>query len=274
MFESIRTITKDKLHLDGIYSEGSKDKPAVLFIHGMFNNFQTPNFVKPLGNKLHEKGFAFLATNNRGAEEGSKYELLEEAHLDITAGVKFLLDKGYEKIILVGHSAGTVKAVRYLFEGEYKNKVVKLVLIVPVDSLGGRIANGRKDIEKFLAIAEEKVVEGKGKDLITSEFDHDTLSYQTFISWYKRDDFGKMFEFCDKNYDFPLLKKINLPTKIIVGTKDKYFYPTNPEHAEEAMKILLENTSNLEGKIIQNADHAFNGFEEELVGEIVKFATR
>lgn len=271
MSEQIKIGTNDKLQFDGIYSKGSKEKPAVLYIHGMFENFQTPNFVKILEEKLYENDFAFLSTNNRGAEEGSKYELLEEAHFDITAGIKFLLDKGYKQIILIGHSAGTIKAVRYLFEGEFKDKVAKLVLVVPVDALGGRIAYGRTNIGEFLIKAEEKVTAGKGKELITSEFDHDMLSYQTFISWYNRNELGRMFEFCDKKYDFPLLKKINLPTKIIVGTKDKYFYPTDPKHAEDAMKIILENISNSEGKFIPNANHNFDGYENELITEVMNF---
>lgn len=271
MGKSIQIVTEDKLHLDGIYSDGSKEKPAILFIHGMFNNFQTPGFVKTLENRLHEKSFAFLATNNRGAEEGSKYELLEEAHLDITSGIRFLLDKGYYQIILIGHSAGTIKAVRYLFEGSLKDKVIKLILIAPVDPLGGRIAHGRINIENFLAKASEKVGEGKGKELITSEFDHDILSYQTFISWYKRGDLGKMFEFCNEGYDFPILKKVGIPTKVIVGSNDEFFYPSNPEKPEEAMSILLKNIPNSEGKIINNSDHGFNGFENELVMEILNF---
>ena len=60
-------------------------------------------------------------------------ELLEEAHLDISAWIKFLLDEGYQEIILQGHSLGTIKVIRYLFEGEYKNKISKLILLAPFE---------------------------------------------------------------------------------------------------------------------------------------------
>lgn len=273
MSEEISITTSDNKKFSGIYLKGSKNKPAIIYVHGMFGDYKTPNFVNNLKKELTKNNIAYLATNNRGKGDNSNYELLEESHLDITANIKFLIDKGYTKIILIGHSAGTVKIVRYLFDGEYKNDVIKLILIAPIDPLGGRIVHGRNNIEEFLKRAQEKVDQGKGKEMITSEFDHDDVSYQTFISWYKRDDLGRMFEFYNKNYDFPILNQIKIPVKAIVGTKDKYLHPTNPEHPEEAMDILSKNIQNFDFKIVSGSGHNFNGFEEELVTETINFVT-
>lgn len=267
----VKITTKDGLDFEGFFSEGSKDKPAVIYIHGMFGDYKTPNFVNSLKEELIENGFAYLATNNRGEGDSSRNELLEESHLDISADIKFLTDKGHNKIILIGHSAGTVKVVRYIFEGEYKDNVTKLILLAPIDPLGGRIAHGRNNIEEFLKRAQEKVDEGKGTEMITSEFDHDGVSYQTFISWYKRDDLGRMFEFCNKEYDFPILNQIKVSVKAIAGTKDEYLHPSNPDHPEEAMNILSKHIQNFEYKIIDGSGHNFNGFEKELVGKIMNF---
>lgn len=271
MDNQIKVVTKDNLELQGYFSEGSKDKPAVIYVHGMFGDYKTPNFVNNLRKELVNNNIAYLATNNRGERENSRHELLEEAYLDISADIKFLIDQGYDKIILIGHSAGTMKVVRYLFEGEYKNNIFKLILIAPIDPLGGRIAHGRNNIEEFLKRAQEKVDQGKGIEMITSEFDHDDVSYQTFISWYKRDDFARMFEFCNNDYDFPVLNKIKIPVKAITGTKDEYLHPSNPEHPEEAMNIFSKYIKSFDYKIIDGSGHNFNGFEKELVNEIINF---
>jgi pimeloyl-ACP methyl ester carboxylesterase len=271
MSNLVNITTKDGLNFDGFFSEGSKDKPAVIYIHGMFGDFKTPNFVNNLKEELLKNNIAYLATNNRGEGENSRSELLEEAHIDITADVKFLIDKGYNKIILIGHSAGTVKVVRYLFEGEYKDNIVKLILVAPIDPLGGRIAHGRNNIEEFLKSAQDKVDHGKGSEMITSEFDHDDVSYKTFISWYKRDGLGRMFEFCDREYDFPILNQIKIPVKAITGTKDEYLHPSNLEHPEEAMSILSKHIKDFQHKIIGGSGHNFNRFEKELVEEIIKY---
>lgn len=274
MGEEISITTSDNKRFDGVYLEGSKDKPAVIYIHGMFGDYKTPNFVNNIKEELIKNDFAYLATNNRGEGENSRYELLEEAYLDISAGIKFLIEKGYNKIILIGHSAGTVKIVRYLSEGEYKDNVIKLILVAPIDPLGGRIVHGRNNIEEFLRRAREKVDQGKGKEMITSEFDHDDVSYQTFISWYKRDELGRMFEFCNKDYDFPILSQIKIPVKAIVGTKDEYLNPSNPGHPEEAMNILSKHIKDFNYKIIEGSGHNFNGFEKVLVEEIITFINR
>lgn len=271
MDNTVKITTKDGLGFEGFFSEGSKDNPAILYVHGMFGDYKTPNFVNNLKEELLKNNFAYMATNNRGEGENSRYELLEEAHFDITAGIKFLMDQRYNKIILIGHSAGTIKVVRYLSEGDYKDSVIKLILVAPIDPLGGRIAHGRNNIEEFLKRAQEKVDLEKGNEMITSEFDHDDVSYRTFISWYKRDDLGRMFEFCNKGYGFPILNQIKIPVKAIAGTKDEYLHPSNPEHPEEAMNMLSKHIKDFDYKIIEGSGHNFNGFEKELVSEIINY---
>jgi pimeloyl-ACP methyl ester carboxylesterase len=281
----LQISTSDGLYLHGYYVPSESKKVCILHIHGFEANFYNNNFVYILANELEEKGIGFLTVNTRGNGKdtdftttngkykriGSRYEVLEEAHLDISAWLKFLTSEGYKEIVLQGHSGGTFKVVRYLFEGELKEKVNKLILLSPIDPLGFRIINGRNDIEGFLKKAQVIVDEGKGSELITPEFDHDILSYKTFISWYKRDDLGRMFEFCSKNYDFPVLKKIKIPTKIIVGSKDKYFHPDSPEHPEEAMELLLKKISHSKGKIIEGAVHSFAPHEEIMAHEVSSF---
>jgi pimeloyl-ACP methyl ester carboxylesterase len=83
-----------------------------------------------------------------------------------------------------------------------------------------------------------------------------------------------MFDFSDAAYDFPVLRSIEVPVKVIVGSKDAIFHPTNPDHPEEAMGILLRHLRLGYGKIIEGAPHSFYGFEEELADEILDFAIR
>lgn len=281
----IQISSSDGLYLHGYHASTEDKKVGVIYIHGMEGNFYQDSYVYNLLDEFEKNNIAFLGVNNRGNGKdtdfnttdgkgrrvGSRYEILEEAHFDITPCVKFLEDEGYREIVLMGHSAGTVKAVRYLFEGELKDKVNKLILLSPIDPLGFRMAKGRKDIEDFLNKAQTKVDEGKGDEIITPDFDHDILSYKTFTSWYKRDDLGRMFEFCSSEYDFPILKSITVPTKIITGSKDEYLHPSNPEHPEEAMDILLKNIVNSEGRIIEGAVHSFAPYQEVMAEEVSKF---
>lgn len=280
----LQAATSDGLYLHGYYVPSDNKKIAVLHIHGFEGNFYENKFVHALINELEEKGIGFLTVNTRGngrntdfntvdgkiVRVGAQYELLEEANLDITAWLKYLLNEGYEEIVLMGHSLGTIKVVRYLYEGELKDKVNKLILLAPFDRKGFFVSQN-KDLDEMLKIAQTKINEGKEEEIVPPEFGEGPTSFKTFVSWYRQDEYGRMFEFLSPDYDFPKLRGINVPTKIIVGSKDDFFYPTDPSHKEEAMAILLKNIRNSVGKIIEGAPHSYTPYEGNLAKEVCDF---
>lgn len=286
MYDLVRAKTEDKLILNGLYTDGDKNKPAIIHLHGFQGTFYTNKFVNKISEKLKEDDFGFIAVQTRGTDiaseiyadndqgwalGGSDYELLEEAHFDITAWISFLLDKVYKEVILEGHSLGTYKIVRYLFEGDYSNKVKKLIFLAPFDLMQLLEDFTKGKWKEYLKIAEEKTQQGKGMDMIPDYFLDVRMSYQTYVSHHKQNDFQKMFLFHDKNYDFPILNKIKIPVKILVGTGDPYFHPANPQNPDEAMQILLRNIKNSEGKLIKGAKHVYEGYENVVADEVLEF---
>lgn len=281
----VQTTTSDKLYLHGYYSPSQDRKTCVLHIHGFEGNFYENNFVYVLEKTLRENNIGFIAVNTRGNGKdtdfnttegtykriGAWYEILEEAHLDITAWVKFLLADGVENIVLMGHSLGTMKVVRYLFEGEFKDKIAKLILLAPFDKKGMFLSMMKKDVSDLLDISQKMVDTGKGSEIRSRDLGGNSVSYRTLLSWAKQDELGRMFEFCSKDYDFPILKGIKVPTLIVVGTKDQHFHQSNPEHPEEAVNILLKNIPDSKGKLIDNAGHSFRGYEEVMAKEVASF---
>jgi pimeloyl-ACP methyl ester carboxylesterase len=247
----LQVSTSDGLYLHGFYCPTSDKKNALLHIHGFEGNFYENNFVYSLIKNLSQNNIAFLAVNTRGNNKNSDFntvdggcktigswnELLEEAHIDISAWIKFLLDQGYQEIILQGHSLGTLKVIRYLFEGEYKDKISKLILLSPFE-----------------------------KHTPSSD-----LSPQTFESWDNQSDFARVFDFSATDYGFPILKQIKIPTKIIVGEKDEYFYPTNPNDFQKIMNLLLSHIPNSQGVFIPDAIHSYKPNEELMAKEVTNF---
>lgn len=280
----VQVATSDGLYLQGYFAP-KQGKKALLHIHGFEGNFYENQFVHVIANELEKENVTFLVVNTRGAEKikdfntttggyktiGARYELLEETHLDIDAWIDFLLEKGYEDIILCGHSLGTYKVVRYLFTGKNKKAVKKLILLSPFDKKGALLTYTKTPIEELLKKAQKIMDGGKEDELITEEFDNIVLSYKTWISWYDQSDLGRIYEFVTKDYDYPALKKIDIPTKIIVGSKDEFFHLSNPEHPEEAMEILLKHIPNSEGKIIVGAVHSFVPHHDILAKEVLEF---
>ncbi len=280
----VQVATVDRLYLQGYFSP-KEGKKALLHIHGFEGNFYENYFVQVLARRLDERDMTFLVVNTRGCEKikdfntpsgeykrvGARYELLEDSPIDINAWMEFLSEQGYKDIILMGHSLGTMKVVRYLIEGKHASKIKKLILLSPLDKKGLLQTHTKTPIDELLKRAQEMVDKGKGEEMITPEFETIVVSYKTYISWYKQDELGRMFEFVNKDYGFPALRKISVPTKVIVGSKDEYFHQSNPEHPEEAMKILLKHIPNAKGKIIDGAVHSFAPHEEEMVDGVLEF---
>jgi len=285
MFNLVKTSTKDKVVLNGLFLKGDKSKPIVLHIHGFEGDFFTNKFISVIANKLKENNIGFLTVQTRGMANdydlngvdgkfrryGAHFELLKNAYLDIDAWIEFLEKQGYYQVILQGHSLGTIKVVRYLFEGSYTDKVKKLILLAPFDKtyLAEDFTKGKW--REYLNKAKEKVKDGKGDEIISKHFDSIVLSYQTYVSWYEETDLSHMFNFFDKNYSFPTLNKIRIPVKVIVGTKDEYFYLSNPEKPQGAIDILKNNIKDFSWKLVEDAKHNYNGYEDIVANGIYKF---
>jgi alpha-beta hydrolase superfamily lysophospholipase len=282
----VQTTTSDNILLQGYFNKGDTNKSVVLHIHGYAGNFYENYFVHIIDQKLSFQKYSHLTVNTRGAEYikdfslkgtinqitiGGQNELLEDAYRDIDAWIAFLYDEGYENIILQGHSLGTYKAVRYLTEGTYKARIKKLILLAPFDKKGLMQSFTKIPLKKLITKAQKEIDAGAGSMLVTKEFDVIPLSYKTWVSWYKQDDLGRIFEFCTKNYDFPVLNAIKIPVCVIVGSKDEYFHLSNADQPEEAINILKHNISTIETHLIKGAQHTFKNYEDAVAENILTF---
>jgi len=284
MSKLVQTKTIDNLLLQGYYS--AKDKEAViLHIHGFEGNFYENYFVHVLADHLDQVDCSFLSANTRGCEKikdfntpsgevvtiGARFELLEDSPKDIDAWIEFLLNEGFKKVILQGHSLGTMKAVRYMHEGKYKDKIEKLILLAPFDKKALMNAFTDTPINELIQKAQLEIEAGNGDQIITSEFDSIKVSYKTYVSWYKQDDLGRMFEFSSPEYDFPALKALQIPVKVIVGSLDEFFYVKEPNNYQKALDLLKSHIPNCETILVKGANYGYTGFEDILATEVTKF---
>lgn len=279
----VTTVTEDKLILHGLYHEADKSKPAVIYIHGFETTFYAHKFVHKIAEKFNQSNTTYLLAENRGTGiitefintdgvgkyYGSFRERLEEAHLDISAWIEFLKNEGYEQIILMGHSLGTIKVIRYLSEGKYADSVKGLILLSPFDKNAYVEVKTKGEWKKHVEIAKEKIDNGQGLESIPDTFDDYPVSFITYYSWYKSGDLSEIFDFYSKDYDFPVLNKINIPVTAVLGGKDNFlFFSQFNKDAFEIKDILESNIPNCTATVLPDAGHVFRGFEE-VVKELV-----
>ena len=285
-YKHIQVTTKDHLVLNGLFLPGDKGKEVNILVHGFTSDFYSHKFYHAIAEKLKENGNALILAQNRGTGMhtefmttngwryvGSFYEKLEEAHLDISAFVKYLLSQGYQKINLFGHSLGTIKIIRYLFEGEYKDKINKLILLAPFDKNVFMEIKAPGQWQDFVQVAKQKIDGGEGDSLVpVPGYEDFPITYNTFYSWYNPSDLNKIFDFYKKDYQSPILKQINIPVKVILGERDEFVnYPQFSENSSTALSYLQNQIPNCETYLVAAAEHTYLGYEDEVAMEVVKF---
>ncbi len=287
MYELVKTSTKDNLFLYGFLRRGDKSKTAILHIHRYEGDFYSDPFVTIEADSLKQNGYTFLSVETRGSYSerefeytdgsfkmiGAHYELLKDAYKDIDAWIEFLIENGYHNIVLQGHSLGAMKAVRYFAEGTHTKYLKKLIIVSPPDihSLAEIMSEGK--YKNYLSIAKDKVERGEGEEIAEKSIFKLRMSYQTILSWLTMDHFGKMFNFSDKDNNFMLLNKIDIPVKVIVGEKDQFINPKSEHNkpVQEAVDILKLNIKDCVEVVIPEADHNYKGKEHEFAQEIIPF---
>jgi len=146
----VKVTTVDGYPLHGALSENTKNKKNILIhFHGSAGNFYSHSYLAVLARAANQLNWAYLSTNNRGSyvyelelgtkASGAAIEIFEECLRDIDAWIEFALARGYENIILEGHSFGTNKVQYCALRGKYRSKIKALILLGFNDAFGTQL---------------------------------------------------------------------------------------------------------------------------------------
>lgn len=276
--EFIRITTDDGLELHGLLFEPKeKTNKALLHIHGWTGNFYEDLFIDYIAKQAVSKGYAFLTFNNRGSgiikdfinknnhrkykRIGGSSERFEDCIIDIKAAINLLGRRGYQNIILDGHSTGCQKSTFYQYKIQDK-RIKGLILIAPVDDVGfckKDLKNKYQDVLKTV----KKLIKKKGeKGLVPERMAYSPMmTAGTFLNVADSDSLsGKIFDYSGQLQE---IKKVNCPVLAIFGSEDEY--ETDPI---DKLKVLKDDVENCDTELIRGSNHGFVGYEKEL-SEIV-----
>ena len=148
--EFIILNTEDGCFLPGLIQHSdTKTKSIIIFIHGSGGNFFKSDYYEDMFEEFNYYGYDFMISNNRGSEQffrlhrknngvsetikaGNIYENFDDSIYDVAAAVDYAKDMGYEDIILVGQSLGTLKVQYYV---EHVGDIHKIILLSPVPTV-------------------------------------------------------------------------------------------------------------------------------------------
>src|SRR6266571_6624975 len=174
--ELVSVRSKDDIVNGGVVFTPRKEsaKPvAVIWIHGWGVNFYQPTYVN-IGRGLAERGYTCIAANTRmhdlgnvAAWRGKKrirgggyWGVASEEVRDLAAWIDFAGERGFKKVVLVGHSAGWA-AVRGYQAEKQDERVIGVVL-----ASGAVRPETRPTDPEQLAQATRLMAEGQGDALV------------------------------------------------------------------------------------------------------------
>ena len=242
-----------------------------------------------LAKVINNAGIAYFAFDNRGANlmcytkktdgtktlnGGSVYEDVLESYYDIKGAIEKMLELGYTKIYLQGHSLGCTKIVyayNRLKKENYKNleNIQSIILLSLVDLVDlQKYDLGIDKYNKMLQLAIEKEARGEEMELMPFDsFDH-PISVKSYLRYYRDNQEIDFAKFNDNNYDFKEINNINIPLFLRWGENDLVV-----QKLDELIEFLKTKINNpkLDIGYIKNTDHGYTNKEEVLGEEIKKF---
>ena len=261
---------------------------VIISVHGMQSNcFKKREDI--LSKEATNAGIAYFAFNNRGTElmcytkkidgtkilnGGSVYEDILDSYYDIKGAINKMLELGYRKIHLQGHSLGCTKII-YVYNKMKKENdsllknIKSIILLSLVDSVDlQKYDLGEETYEQMLDYAIQKEKQGKLMELMPyNAFEH-PISVKTYLRYFRDNEEIDFAKFNEKDYDFKEINNIDIPLFMRWGEDD--LVVQNLQDLIVFLKNKIKN-KNLDIGYIKDTNHGYTDKEEELGKEIISF---
>ncbi len=252
---------------------------AVIWIHGWGVNFYQPTYVA-IGRALAGRGYTTITANTRMHDLGNVlawrgdkrirgggyWGVASEEVRDLAAWIDFAEDRGFKRVVLVGHSAGWAAVRNYQAEKQ-DPRVVGVVL-----ASGAVRAETRRPDPDQLAEATRLMAAGRPDDLVRDP----KRSFPSFISAATFLDIAnsppESKDFFGVQTPNPGVARIRCPLLAFFGTSGDVGTEADLELLKSSIKRQSSGPSRVDTVMIQHADHMYTGEEVQVAHTIAKWA--
>lgn len=261
--------TRDGLRLPMIHFESNKKDICVICIHGMCGTIIDNYFATVWGKLLAKNDIGFIYEHNRGhsiendivMKDGSfkrcgcMYEIFEDCIYDIDLAIQTAKEKGYKRIILLGHSLGCNKVIYYYYK-KHPN-ILGMILASAPDMIESHLLI-EPEYEELLKEAKENIEKNQPTKLLHKMIeDYMYMSSQTYYNWFHKNSNLNNLPIISNPKNWEQLETIDVPILTFSGSKDEDYYL----HLD-LLKEKATNCKNFEYQIIENTGHTYQ--EKEL----------
>jgi pimeloyl-ACP methyl ester carboxylesterase len=254
---------------------------AVVWVHGWGVNFYHPTYVS-IARRLAERGVPAILVNTRmhdlatsatyregrRVRGGGYWGIPSEEALDIAAWIDLVDSRGFDKVVLVGHSAGWAAVARY--QATRKDpRVAGLVLA------SGTVQPQQPLRDPALVAEATKHVEsGRGDDLLRLP----GRSFPSFISaatWLDQANTPpEMLDFFGLEHESPAIREISVPLLALFGTRGDVGGEADLAAVAAAVSRHRGAAVPVETRMIQLGDHMYTGEEAQVATVLAGWISR
>lgn len=261
--------TRDELRLPMIHFESNKKDICIICIHGMCGTIIDNYFATVWGKLLAKNDIGFIYEHNRGhsiendivMKDGSfkrcgcMYEIFEDCIYDVDLAIQTAKEKGYKRIILLGHSLGCNKVIYYYYKKQ--PNILGIILASAPDMIGSHLLI-EPEYEELLKEAKENIDKNQPTKLLHKMIeDYMYMSSQTYYNWFHNNSNLNNLPIISNPKNWEQLETIDVPILTFSGSKDEDYYL----HLD-LLKEKATNCKNFEYQIIENTGHTYQ--EKEL----------
>jgi pimeloyl-ACP methyl ester carboxylesterase len=247
---------------------------TAILLHGVAANFYTSSTFEPLIPKLTAAGLGVLAVNTRGHDAvfnaslgnvrrrlGAAYEIVGQCRDDIAAWIRFARERGSERVVLIGHSLGAIKAV--YSQAHEPHSAVAAVVAASGPRLSYAAFTNSSESSQFEAsyrTAVQMTAEGRGEELFTANFPFPLLiAASAYLDKYGPGENYNLLEFASK---------LSVPALFTYGSKELasggIAFAGMPEAIDALPRMAPRDVA-----VIDGADHLYTGVAGTLAERIV-----
>lgn len=283
--DAVRLRTGDSFELFGlVHDSGGPRDAAVVFVHGLGSNGFIP-FTDALAETLPEAGIGLLRGNLRDPEllridespetfevskGGGAFHRFEVSVEDLRAWISEAERRGYGRMVLFGHSLGSLKSVHYLYRTR-DPRVSGLILASTADLVA--INESRytpEERDRFLEVARKLMREGRGQDIMPPECTmglmRQPVSAESYLDRFGDPPAWDVMDLYDRGSDhaFVALRAARVPILALFGTVAEVV-PTNRLDAVfQRLEREARDAPSFESRVLEGANHFYSGRGEEV----------
>jgi pimeloyl-ACP methyl ester carboxylesterase len=273
-----RLRTRDGVFLDGVVAEPRRRRGmALVWVHGLGSVFSSGQpLIRELSGRLTAAGIGYFKFNTRGHDvvagrgarlAGAAFERFGASVEDIRTVIAFAARRGFEGVVLAGHSTGANKALHYAARVRDR-RLRALMLLGPVSDVAGEIKRvGAAELRRRVAAA-ERLARRDPRALVPRAWGF--YGARRYVSLYKPGQAEDVFPYYRPNARWTALRSVRMPVAAILGSRDEFL--DRPAAAVlDAFRRNAARARSFTGVVVPGAGHGFAGGERALAQIVVRW---